>query len=361
MFTRLNSTCPGCRRTIPADRDWQPDRCPWCDRPINRLTRRRLVQHAGLWTAAAAVSGYFAYDRLWTPLPDYPPGTNVSLGGRRLFPADDPWNQDVSGRSVDPASDDLIRSIGEDERLHPDFGRSRRGVLAGIPYLVVPDGTPETPVVFAYAAESDPGPYPVPTHAPVEGGATAVGDRHVLVAHWANWKLYELFDAHPQPDGSWRAGSGAVFDLAAGTRRPAGWTSADAAGLPILPGLVRYDEVYERGEITHALRFVTRRTRKAYVPPATHWASRDASPALPPMGLRLRLRADFDLADYPADAQVVLVALRRYGMLLADNGGLALGLSGTADPRWPKSLVAALKAVRGADFEAVEMTGLVAG
>jgi len=231
----------------------------------------------------------------------------------------------------------------------------------GIPYLVV-DGHPKVPVVFSTAAESDPGPYPIPFDAPIEGAGApnqSKGDRHVLVVDLREWKLYELFAA--QTDRTkWLAGSGAVFDLTHGTTRPQNWTSADAAGLPILPGLVRYDEVYERGEISHALRFTVPHSRKAFVPPATHHASANRDELLPPMGMRVRLRAEFELDGYPEEAKVILRALHKYGMFLADNG-MAWGLTGTADARWPRALVESLKTVRGADFEVVRMTDVVAG
>jgi hypothetical protein len=360
--------CLGCgqKLRVPAAKVGKPGRCPRCGRgfggvarPTRRLFNKWAVRAGAAGGLAAAGAGYYAYDRLWVPLPDFPPGTNAGLLGRRIFPADDPWNQDVSGLPVDPASDSLVAVLGADLPLRPDFGRSRRGRLAGIPYLVVPGGLPAVPAVFQYADESDPGPYPVPLYAPVEGGPASTGDRHVLVVDWEAWKLYELLGATPT-GGLWEALSGAVFDLTAGTTRPAGWTSADAAGLPILPGLVRWDEVYERGEIAHALRFTTPHTRKAYVHPARHYASFNRDPLLPPMGLRLRLRPEFDLTPYPADAQVVLRALQRHGMFLADNG-MPWGLTGTADPRWPRSLVNALKGVRGRDFEAVELGKLVTG
>lgn len=278
-----------------------------------------------------------------------------SLEGKRPFPDDNPWNQDVSQEPVDPRSDVLIAGIGLDKRLHPDFGTTYRGAPLGIPYVVVSAAQPKVPVTFRYADESDPGPYPIPPDAPVEGGRNAKGDRHVLVVDRDHWKLYELFAAYPdQTTGGWRAGSGAVFDLNANRLRPAGWTSADAAGLPVFPGLVRYDEVHEQQAIRHALRFTCRRTRRAYVPPARHFASRDSDPDLPPMGMRVRLRADYDVSGFPPAARVILEALKRYGMFLADNGGDWF-LSGAPDPRWNDREIQTLKRVRGRDFEVVEM------
>ncbi len=219
--------------------------------------------------------------------------------------------------------------------------------------MVVSDTVGRSSVAFDFADESDPGPYPIPADPPIESG----GDRHLLVIVREEWKGYELF-ALRREGGSWHAGSGAIWDLARGTTRPAGWTSADAAGLPILPGLVRYDEVVGRGEIPHALRFTVRRTRRAYLAPASHWASSSTDPLDPPMGMRVRLRADLDLTSYPAPARVVLRALQRYGMILADNGS-DFFLSGTADARWDDEAMAALKRVKVADFEVVRMTGVM--
>lgn len=259
-------------------------------------------------------------------------GAGASLEGRRPFPDDNPWNRDVSGDPVDPASATLIASCGL-RNLHPDFGTVWQGAPIGIPYVVVAGTQGTVPVTFQYDDESDPGPYPIPADAPIEGGPDADGDRHVLVVDRDAWKLYELFDARPVDGGaSWTAGSGAIFDLSSNALRPAGWTSADAAGLPIFPGLVRYDEAVERGEIRHALRFTCPRTRRAYVPPARHWASSSTDPALPPMGMRVRLRADFDTSGFPEEVQVVLEAMKRYGMLLADNGS-GWYVSGAPDSR----------------------------
>jgi hypothetical protein len=253
---------------------------------------------------------------------------------------------------VDPQSTGLIAAIGSERPLHPDFGREWRGAPSGIPYVVVSGDTPRVPVRFQYADESDPGPYPIPPDAPIEGGARGTGDRHLLVLDRDHWKLYELFSAYPD-GGGYRAGSGAVFDLGSNAPRPAGWTSADAAGLPIFPGLVRYDEVVEQGAIRHALRFTVRHTRRAYVPPARHSASRSDDPALPPMGLRVRLRAGYDVSPFPSSARVILKALQTYGMLLADNGGDWF-LSGAPDPRWNEGELATLKRVRGEDLEVVK-------
>lgn len=210
---------------------------------------------------------------------------------------------------------------------------------------------------FAYDDESDHGPYPIPHNAPIEGGASSTGDRHVIVLDRDSWKLYELYYAFPNGNGSWRAGSGAIFDLGSNTLRPVGWTSADAAGLPILPGLVRYDEV-SAGEIPHALRFTVSRTRRAYLSPARHWASSDTSSLRPPMGMRVRLKTSVNISSYPASAQVILRALRKYGMMVADNGS-DWYVSGTADTRWNDTELNTLKNLKGSDFEVVLMSGVV--
>jgi hypothetical protein len=274
-----------------------------------------------------------------------------------LFPATNPWNQPVDTARVDPNSDAIVNLIGPAKSFHPDFGASWNGGPFGIPYVVVSGTQGKVPVSFDYDDESDPGPYPIPPDAPIEGGSSSSGDRHVLIVDRDAWKLYELFAAYPQADGSWHAGSGAVFDLGSNALRPAGWTSADAAGLPILPGLVRYDEVVA-GEIAHALRFTVSHTQRAYLPPARHWASSDTDPLRPPMGMRVRLKASFNLGAYPARVQVILRALKKYGMIVADNGS-DWYLSGVADARWNDSEINTLKQLKGSDFEVVRMQGIV--
>lgn len=283
-------------------------------------------------------------------------GSGVSLAGKRLLPDDNPWNQDISKEPVDANSDKLIAGIGANRPLHPDFGTVYQGAPNGIPYVVVDGKQAKVPVSFRYDRESDPGPYPIPTDAPIEGGPLSKGDRHILVLDRDNWKLYELFSAYPDGDG-WKAGSGAIFDLKSNKLRPAGWTSADAAGLPILPGLVRYDEAVERKKIEHALRFTVRKTRRAYVAPATHFAGRN-DPTLPPMGMRVRLKSDFDMKAYPAEVKVILTALQKYGMILADNGGDWF-LSGAPDPRWSDDNLRKLKKIKGSDFEVIKMGKIV--
>ena len=285
-------------------------------------------------------------------------GPCASLHGRVVFPADNPWNLDVSRWQVVANSSALIQSIGFDKPLHADFGTAWNGVPNGIPYEVV-DATavPSVPVAFQYPDESDPGPYPVPMTAPIEGGPASSGDRHVIVIDRQRWRLYELFDAHPEPAMKrWRAGSGAIFDLRSNSPRPAGWTSADAAGLPIFPGLARYDEAVEVGVIRHALRFTCARTRRAYIAPARHFASASNDPGLPPMGMRVRLRAGFDVSSFAGAARVILTALKTYGMILADNGSDWF-VSGAPDPRWNDEELGTLRRVRGADFEVVSLEG----
>jgi hypothetical protein len=285
-------------------------------------------------------------------------GPGAGLNGRRPFPSDNPWNQDISSAPVDPRSATLIAACGT-SNLHPDFGTVWNGAPNGIPYVVVGGNQARVPVEFEYDDESDGGPYPIPSDAPVEGGPNGSGDRHVLVLDRDAWRLYELFDAHPIDGGRrWRAGSGAIFDLSSNALRPAGWTSADAAGLPIFPGLVRYDEAVERGEIQHALRFTCPRTRRAYVSPARHFASSSTDPNLPPMGMRVRLRAGFDVSTFPPEVRVILEAMKRYGMLLSDNGS-AWFVSGAPDSRWSDESLAALRRVPGSAFEVVQMGTIV--
>jgi hypothetical protein len=269
-------------------------------------------------------------------------GGRTQIAGCPVFPADNAWNRDVSQDPVDPNSDAYIAALPGN--LHPDFGSGRYGDY-GIPFTVVPRDQPLAPIRFtAYGDESDPGPYPVPLDARVEGGS----DRHVLVVQQGTCKLYELFAARhdpTQPNG-WDADSGAVFDLRSNRERPAGWTSADAAGLPIFPGLAR------PGPIHHALRFTVRRTQRAYVDPARHYASNSTDPALPPMGLRFRLRADYDISGFHGQALAILRALRTYGMIVADNGS-DWYISGAPDPRWDDDDLDQLKRVPGSAFEVV--------
>jgi hypothetical protein len=292
------------------------------------------------------------------PTPDLGPG--ASLHGKQLFPPDNPWNEDISNTPVDPNSDNLIASIGLNTNLHPDFGTVWDGAPNGIPYIVVSGSQPKVPLNWtAYGDESDPGPYPIPPEAPIEGGPNSTGDRHVLVIDRDNWRLYELGYAFPINNGaSWNANCGAIFDLNSNALRPAGWTSADAAGLPIFPGLVRYDEVFEQQEIKHAIRFTASITRRAYVSPARHWASSNTSVNRPPMGMKVRLKASFNISSFTPAMQVILRAMKKYGMILADNGSNWY-FSGAPDMRWSDDELNQLKTLKGSDFEVVQMGTIV--
>ncbi len=295
-------------------------------------------------------------------------GVGAHLNGAVPFPADNAWNTDISNAPTDPNSDTLIASIGLTRGLHPDFGAGLyEGAPIGIPYTVVNSSQPRVAIEFTdYGDESNPGPYPVPADAPIEGqkadGSAFGGDRHVLVIDRDANRLYEIGNAYLQNDGHWRASGGAVFHLDSNTVRPGGqpgWTSADAAGLPIFPGLVRYDEAAS-GSIRHALRFTVSNTRRAYVPPATHWASSNTSTHLPPMGMRVRLKAGFAIpAGFSTESKAILQSMKTYGMLVADNGSNWF-VSGAPDARWNNErLLKELGSVKGADFEVVRMDGLV--
>ena len=292
------------------------------------------------------------------PTPDLGPG--ASFHGKQLFPSDNPWNEDISNSQVDPNSDNLIAGIGVNTNLHPDFGTVWNGAPNGIPYIVVAGSQPKVPLNWtAYGNQSDPGPYPIPPNAPIEGGPNSTGDRHVLVIDRDNWMLYELGYAFPINNGaSWNANCGAIFDLNSNALRPAGWTSADAAGLPIFPGLVRYDEVFEQQEIKHAIRFTASITRRAYVSPARHWASTNTSVNRPPMGMKVRLKAGFNISGFTPAMQVILRAMKRYGMILADNGSNWY-FSGAPDMRWNDNELNQLKTLKGSDFEVVKMGTIV--
>jgi hypothetical protein len=288
------------------------------------------------------------------------------VGGRPLpgaprcpvFPRNSPWNQRVDRLPVAHDSARLIASIGLSARVHPDFGSGRYdGEPIGIPFAVVSRHTRRVPVSFEYATESDGLLYPLPRNVPIEGGPSSTGDRHVIVIDRDSCRDYELYDAYPQRGGAaWHAGSGAIFNLRSDRLRPPGWTSADAAGLPILPGLARYDEVV-RGVIAHALRFTAPRTRAAYVYPARHFASSSNDPSLPPMGLRVRLRASIDVSHLPRQARIVAEALRRYGLILADNGS-PWYISGAPDPHWDNDALHTLDKLTGSDFEVVDTRSL---
>ncbi|MGH2788851.1 MAG: hypothetical protein ACRDJV_13265 [Actinomycetota bacterium] len=276
----------------------------------------------------------------------------------KIFPTDNHWNLRVDDLPVVDNSDQIVASIGVDEGLHPDFGSGRwRGAPIGIPVTVVGRSQKKLPVRFSYADESDRGPYPIPRTAKIEGGPNSDGDRHVLVVDKSRCKLYELFAAYPRNDGArWVAGSGAIWNLDSNRLRPAGWTSADAAGLPILPGLARYDDV-RRGRVNHALRFTVSQTRRAYIYPARHYASDLTDPDLPAMGQRLRLKADFDISGYPRTVRIILRALKEYGMIVADNGS-DWYITGSPSRYWNNDALRTLHTVTGANFEVVDTTAL---
>jgi hypothetical protein len=286
------------------------------------------------------------------PSPAGSPGAPPRAYSCPIFPTGNPLNRDISRAPVDPNSTSYLAAIGAGGHLHADFGRNPS---YGIPFAVVGPHQPRVRMEFTeFGEESNPGPYPIPPNAPVEG-AGEEGDRHVLVLQRGSCKLYELYAARRLPADprsvGWAAGSGAVFNLRSNALRPDGWTSADAAGLPIFPLLVRYPEI-RAGQIDHALRVTVQRTQRGYIHPATHFASNSADPSLPPMGLRLRLKASFNLAGYHGQALVVLRALKRYGLVVADNGS-SWYVTGAPDPRWNDEDLNQLKTVPGSAFEAV--------
>ena len=273
-----------------------------------------------------------------------------------VFPRNNPWNQRVDKLPVAADSGRLIASIGLDAPVHADFGSGKwDGGPIGIPFDVVSKRTPRRRVTFEYADESDRVRYPIPPRVHIEGGTQATGDRHALLVDRSNCRLYELYDLRHSTAG-WTAGSGAVWSLRSNHLRPAGWTSADAAGLPIFPGLARWDEV-SRGVIDHALRFTAAQTRHAYVYPARHYASSSTDPSLPPMGLRVRLKASVSAASFPRQARVVVRALQRYGMILADNGS-PWYVSGAPNRHWNNDALHSLGRLTGADFEVVDTSSL---
>ena len=275
-----------------------------------------------------------------------------------VFPANNPWNQRVDRLPVAENSAAIIASIGPNDPVHPDFGSGLYdGEPIGIPFAVVGSSTRKVPVTFQYASESDKGPYPLPRGVPIEGGYGSSGDRHVIVVDRDTCTDYELFAAYPHNGGGrWTAGSGAIFNLRSNRLRPAGWTSADAAGLPILPGLARYDEV-AAGSIEHALRFTAPCTAPRYVYPARHEASTCHGANLPPMGLRVRLKASVNISRLPYQARVVAEALKRYGMILADNGS-PWYISGAPNKGWNNDALHLLDQLTGKDFQVVDTSSL---
>jgi hypothetical protein len=309
------------------------------------MLRMRSHRRLGAVLVAVVAAGLAGGPSHGRPLPGAP--------ACPLFPDSSHWNTPVDRLPVHPRSAEIVRSIGLDSHVHADFGSGLwEGAPIGIPYATVTGGQPRVPVGFEYASESDRGPYPIPRDVPIEGGRGSDGDRHVIVVDRSRCRLFELFAAYPLEGGRWRAGSGATWSLRSNRLRPRGWTSADAAGLPILPGLARYDEV-RRGRIDHALRFTAPRTRRAFVYPARHFASSLTDPELPAMGQRLRLRRGFDVSRFPRQARVVLRGLKRYGMILADNGA-PWYVSGAPHRGWSNDDLHSLHRVSGSAFEVVD-------
>ncbi len=327
------------------------------------LTSLLACREAALGETAAGQSAAEPTQAQPESQPQAPPPSTTAASDLPcpLFPPDNIWNVPIDDLPVHPNSAAMIDTIGRDRNFHPDFGSGiwppENGGPIGIPYVVVTGDQPKVPISFYYPDESDPGPYPIPPNPPIEGGPNSDGDRHILVLDKDNCLLYEVYDAYPQADGSWAAGSGAIYDLNSHALRPEGWTSADAAGLPILPGLVRYDEVMS-GQINHAIRFTAPETRRAYVWPARHYASDLTAEQYPPMGQRFRLRADFDISRYAPQVQVILRAMQKYGIILADNGS-PWYLSGVPDERWDNDILRQLRQLTGDDFEAVDVSSLM--
>jgi hypothetical protein len=310
------------------------------------VRRPRFVVLIGVAALIAIGSGAGASDAREVPTVTAPRCT--------VFPPNNPWNRRVDNLPVASNSSSIVAAIGAADHLHADFGAGLwNGGLIGIPITPVVPATPKSPVSFQYASESDAGPYPIPGNVEIEAGS----DRHAILIDEKACRLYELFALTRQSGGAWRAGSGAIWNLRSNDLRPEGWTSADAAGLPILPGLARYDEVAS-GQIRHALRFTVSQTRRAYVWPARHYASDLTDPSLPPMGLRLRLKASYDTSGFPTQARVVLRALKEYGMMVADNGSDWF-ISGEPDERWSNDDLHSLHDVPGSAFEVVDTSSLV--
>jgi hypothetical protein len=280
---------------------------------------------------------------------DAPNDINVNI---QVFPSDNPWNTKISSNSVHANSANFINSIGVSAGIHPDFGTVWNGAPNGIPFIVVSGNQQKVNIDFvSWPSESDPGPYPIPNNAPIEGGENSTGDRHVLVIDRDNHLLFELGNAYKGNTG-WTANCGAVWDLNSNKLRTEGWTSVDAAGLPVFAGLVRYDEV-ANGVIKHALRFTVKKSCNGYIHPATHFAGSTNDRNYPPMGLRLRLKSSFDISSFSASNKVILTALKQYGMIVADNGS-SMYISGAPDSRWDDDDLSKLSQVKCSDFEAVD-------
>jgi hypothetical protein len=338
-----------------------------CNHLLSQTTRRRVTMFA-LASLAAVLSPSTPPE----PIPVSTAETDSAgpmIEGCPSLPPDHILNTRVDHLPVHPRSNDYISSIGSEKQLKMDFGSGTwKGGPIGIPYTTVSGDQPKVPIHFvststrpSYAHESDPGPYPIPPDAPIQGGdgSDNTGDRHVLVLDRDNCVLYELYKTNVDADGSWWAMSGAVFNLRSNALRPAGWTSANAAGLPILPGLVRYDELVS-GEVRHALYFTAQRIQRAYVWPARHRNATDsANPLVPPMGTRVRLKASKDISGFGRTSQVILRALKIYGMVLVDNGE-DWYVSGVPDPHWSNLRLRQLSAnVEGSDFEVVDVSSLM--
>src|ERR1039458_231697 len=322
-----------------------------------RTTMHRIMRKLLLLAATLLITGLaFAQGPACSTLSLGPEG---SLNGFLPFRSNNLWNTNIANAQLDPNSDAIINFIGSGVHLHPDFGAGLYdGSTIGIPYQVVPGVQPFVTIKFtAYGDESDPGPMPIPFNALIEGYPNPDnGDRHVLVIDKGNCWLYELYHAYLQSDGSWNADSAAVWDLTVNEQRPYTWTSADAAGLPIMPGLVRYDEV-AAGAIKHAVRFTLQYSKQGFTPPASHWAPNSSNPLAAPMGMRLRLKASVDISGYPPDDQVILTALKQYGMIMADNGS-SLFLGGAPDNRWSNDDLGLLRQLTASDFEVLLISPL---
>jgi len=316
--------------------------------------RRNFLALLVVVTILVLISGVAAAQGL--PCSTLSTGLGASLHGFVPFGPNNPWNQRIDNAPTDPSSGQYITFMGPTTRLHPDFGAGLwEGASIGVPYIVVPGTQPMVDIAFtAYGDESDPGPMPIPRNAPIQGYPNpGDNDRHVIVLDKGNCWEYDLYHAYLQPDGSWKADSAAVWDMTANQQRPYTWTSANAAGTAEFPGLVRYDEV-SSGVIKHALAFTLRWSREAFTPPAVHWAPTSNNLLAAPMGMRMRLRASYDISGFPPDDQVILTALKQYGMILVDNGG-ALFLSGVPDIHWNDSHLNLLKNLYALDFEVVKM------
>jgi hypothetical protein len=310
---------------------------------------RRLSWVRNIWPAilVVAVWGQFGSTTVWA---------QQTVGPCSVLPANNIWNTPVDTLPVLSNSATMVTTIGATTGFHADFGSGLwDGGPIGIPFVTVAGTQTKYPVSFLYADESDPGPYAMPLNAPIEGGSGSDGDRHAIAIDTTNCILYELYRAFPG-SSNWTADSGAIYHLGSNALRPSTWTSADAAGLPIMPGLVTYDEMAS-GQIKHAIRFTAPQSRHAFVWPARHYASSLTGTQYPRMGERFRLKAGFDISTFPADVQVILRAMKKYGIIMADNGS-AWYISGKPDSRWNNDNLSTLSRLKGSSFEAVDATVL---